>query len=224
MQTLAVNTAGVTTFEGAVGGTTPLASLTTDAAGTTDLNIVRAHGDDDGDSVLRRRRGDDGGRDSDEHGDGGGGRHHVQQDGERGVYNLTVNTSGTTTFNGAVGAVTNLLSITTDAPGTTIFNNAPATTTDNQIFNDDVVLSTDYGFDDEAPTGIVHFFKTVNGLDAGRAIADDIQAATDTIFDGAVGNLVPLHDLSVNHFGALPGTIFINGGVVNTTGVQELQL
>src|SRR5205823_10492131 len=37
-QALTVNTAGVTTFGGAVGGTTALASLTTDAAGSTDLN------------------------------------------------------------------------------------------------------------------------------------------------------------------------------------------
>src|SRR5260370_40306652 len=32
------NTAGVTIFDGAVGGTTALTSLTTDAAGSTDLN------------------------------------------------------------------------------------------------------------------------------------------------------------------------------------------
>ena len=37
-QTLTVNTAGTTTFGGAVGGTTALTSLTTDAAGTTAIN------------------------------------------------------------------------------------------------------------------------------------------------------------------------------------------
>src|SRR5204862_47369 len=35
---LALNTAGTTIFDGVVGGTTPLASLTTDAPGTTALN------------------------------------------------------------------------------------------------------------------------------------------------------------------------------------------
>ncbi len=39
---LTVNATG-TTFEGNVGGTTALASLTTDAAGTTDLNAASDH-------------------------------------------------------------------------------------------------------------------------------------------------------------------------------------
>ncbi len=44
-QALAVNTGGTTTFGGAVGGTTPLASLSTDAAGTTavDGGLVRTN-------------------------------------------------------------------------------------------------------------------------------------------------------------------------------------
>src|SRR5262249_58966457 len=43
---LVVNTAGVTEFDGAVGNSTPLTSLTTDAPGTTDLNggIVKTTG------------------------------------------------------------------------------------------------------------------------------------------------------------------------------------
>src|SRR5678816_516496 len=42
--TLAVNTSGTTTFSAAVGGTTPLTSLTTDAGGTTTLKNVTTTG------------------------------------------------------------------------------------------------------------------------------------------------------------------------------------
>ena len=95
----------------------------------------------------------------------------------------------------------------------------PATSTDDQTFNDDMILLTDTTLT-TSPTGFVHFFKTVNGLTPGGQSLT-IFSATDTTFDGAVGNTVPLHDLTVNHFGMLAGTIFINGGTVNTTGVQD---
>ena len=75
-----VNTAGITTFGGAVGGTTPLASVTTNAAGSTDINggVINTTGIQlfndavtlSANAVLTKH---------------GGGRYHAGIDGEQGV-------------------------------------------------------------------------------------------------------------------------------------------
>ncbi len=54
--------------------------------------------------------------------------------------NLTVNTNGTTTFGGAVGATNALASVTTDGPGTTAINGGSIRTTGAQTYNDNVTL------------------------------------------------------------------------------------
>ena len=58
-----------------------------------------------------------------------------------GAFSLTVNTGGTTVFDGAVGSGTALTSLTTDAPGTTDINGLSVTTTGAQTYNDAVVLT-----------------------------------------------------------------------------------
>src|SRR5262249_19753816 len=113
---LAVNTAGVTEFDGAVGNSTPLTSLTTDALGTTDLNggIVKTSGAQTyndavvltGNATLTST---------------GSGNVTFAKTVD-GAFSLAVNTAGVTEFDGAVGNSTPLTSLTTDALGTTDLN------------------------------------------------------------------------------------------------------
>ena len=133
-----MNTAGVTAFNGAVGGATALASLTTDAPGTTDLNGGgRQH-----DRVADLQRPGIADR---EHGadlaDSGGDITFAST--VDGAFALTVNTAGVTAFNGAVGGAIALASLTTDAPGETDLNGGVVNTTGPQTYNDPVLLTAD---------------------------------------------------------------------------------
>jgi len=106
---LVVNTAGITTFGGAVGGVTALGSVTTDSPGSTAINAgtirtngVQAYGDavtlGAGTTLTSLNLG------------------NVSFGSTiNGAQTLAVNTGGTTTFNGAVGGVTALTSVTTDS-------------------------------------------------------------------------------------------------------------
>ncbi len=60
-----------------------------------------------------------------------------------GGFDLTVNTTGTTTFGGALGNTTPLTNLTTDAGGTTVINGGSVTTTGDQTYNDAVTLGSD---------------------------------------------------------------------------------
>ena len=132
---LTVNTAGVTAFDGAVGGTIALASLTTDAPGTTDLNggVVNTLGlqtyNDPvlltADTVLTSVSGGD----------------ITFASTVDGAFALTANTAGVTAFDGAVGGTVALASLTTDAPGTTDLNGGAVNTIGSQTYNDPVVLT-----------------------------------------------------------------------------------
>ncbi len=57
-----------------------------------------------------------------------------------GAQTLAVNTTGTTTFAGAVGGTTALTSLTTNVGGTTAINGGSVRTTGNQTYNDNVSL------------------------------------------------------------------------------------
>src|SRR5262249_25620520 len=136
---LAVNTGGNTTFNGAVGSTTPLMSLTTDAPGTTDLNggtvtttgnqtyldpvVLTANTTLNGSNITFNST--------------------VDSDSNATPRSLTVNSSGngTTTFNLRVGDASPLLSLTTNADGTTDLNAGTVTTTGDQTYNDAVILT-----------------------------------------------------------------------------------
>ena len=117
---LTANTAGVTAFNGAVGGRTALASLTTDAPGTTDLNggVVNTSGVQTyndpvlltANTVLTSLSGGD----------------ITFASTVDGAFALTANTAGVTAFNGAVGGRTALASLS--ATGGAIADNGPITT------------------------------------------------------------------------------------------------
>ena len=133
-QTLVVNTTGSTTFGGAVGGTTALTSLTTNAGGTTALNgggITTTGAQTYNDAVTL-------GANMTLNAGAGAITFGNTLDG---AFNLAANSTGTTTFSGAVGNTTPLTSLTTNAGGTTDINSGSVTTSGNQIYNDNVTMN-----------------------------------------------------------------------------------
>ena len=122
---LSVNTSGVTRFGGAVGGVQALSSLTTDAAGTTQLNggVVRTTGDQTYHDAVTL------GADATLTGVNVLFANTLNDEATPGNANLTINASGLTTFGQAVGGVLALTSLTTDAAGTTQLDGGEVWTT-----------------------------------------------------------------------------------------------
>src|SRR5207302_1863836 len=106
-----------------------------------------------------------------------------------GAQALTVNDSGTTTFNFAVGNTTALTSQTTNAGGTTAINGGAVTTTAAQTYGDNVTLGAA-----TILTGVGNTFNgTVNG-----AQALTVNDSGTTTFNFAVGNTTALTSLTTN--------------------------
>ena len=201
---LVVNTSGVTTFSGVVGGTTALASLKTDDAGTTylnaDLTVAGALQLQDAviltiDATLKSTGGDQitFGKTVD------------------GAYSLNVNTAGITRFNGKVGATTGLASVTTDAPGTTSIN-ADLTTAGQMQFNDSVLLTNHVLFT-STNQGDIRFDKTVDGAFGLTAVTSGV-----TRFNGNVGGTTALAFLTTD----APGETQLNANL-KTSGHQTIR-
>jgi trimeric autotransporter adhesin len=209
-QTLAVNSTGVTLFSANVGASTALASLTTDAGGTTAINggsVTTTGAQTYNDAVTL-------GANTTITGVGNtfGGT-------VNGARTLSIIDSGTTTFAGAVGGSTALTSLTTDAGGTTAINGGSVTTTGAQTYNDAVRLlgnmtlaSTGTG-----DVGNITFSSTVDGdTQGGQSLT--IQTAGATTFGASVGGAdnKALASL-VTHS---DGRVVIDGGSIRTTGSQ----
>ena len=118
---------------------------------------------------------------------------------------LTLNSSSLTRFDGAVGVINRLASLTTNAAGTTRINTDAIQTTNAAIFNDPTVL--------EANTLIsasnVTFGSTLNGDNNPNRRTLTIGtsgnlAANTVLFQGTVGDVVPLGTLTIG--GASAGT------------------
>ncbi len=202
---LTVNTAGTTSFNFAVGGSgNPLASLTTDAPGTTHVNggSVTTTGAQTYNDIVTL------GADAVLTSTGSGNVSFAST--VNGPVNLTVNTAGTTTFGGAVGGGTALTSVTTDAPGSSAINGGSVTTTGAQTYNDAVTLGGNTVLTSTG-SGNVSFGSTVNG-----AFTLTVNTAGATTFGGAVGGSTALTSVTTDG----PGTSAINGGSVRTTGAQ----
>src|SRR6266498_2704626 len=212
VQGLTANTAGTTTFGGAVGNNARLANVTTDAAGTTDLNggAVNTTGNQtyNDDVILTANT------TVDSSGAGTLTFAKTVNAAAAGVQTLTANTAGTTIFQGAVGNNARLASLTTDAAGTTAINGGVVNTSGNQTYNDDVILGATTTVDSSAG-GNITFAKTVNAAAAGVQALTANTAGTTT-FGGAVGSGARLASLTTD----ASGTTAINGGGVNTTGDQ----
>jgi hypothetical protein len=126
-----------------------------------------------------------------------------------GAQTLAVNTTGTTTFGGAVGGTTALTSLTTNAGGTTAINGGTVTTTGAQTYNDAVTLGANTTLN--AGAGAITFGNTLNG-----AFNLAANSTGTTTFNGAAGNTTPLTSLTTD----AGGTTAINGGSVTTSGNQ----
>jgi len=116
---LNVNTSGTTTFSGDVGGTTPLASLTTNAGGTTSIvaaNTTMTAANIEFDDLVSGT----------------------------GAQNLTLNASGTIAFKGAAGGSANLGTLTLNATGAG--PNAVTQTASASIKGNALVLQGSGGF------------------------------------------------------------------------------
>jgi hypothetical protein len=224
-QALTVNTAGITQFNGLLGNTLPLTSVTTDAAGEVDFNAtlgasemsVKTNGaqtyNDDvkllKDVILSSSN-------------AGGVGNITFGKTVNGTQALTVNTAGVTQFNGLVGNTLPLTSVTTDTAGEVDFNatltspNVSVQTSGAQTFNDDVKLLKDVILSSSNAGGVgnITFGKTVNG-----AQALTVNTAGVTQFNGLVGNAAALTNLTTD--AGASGSVAIRGGSITTSGTQH---
>jgi filamentous hemagglutinin family protein len=111
---------------------------------------------------------------------------------------LTVNTTGTTSFAGAIGSAAPLASLTTNAGGTTRLA-ASVDASGNILFNDAVVLTGSVGVSSTA--GSIAFASTVDGVTAGASALSANTLGTTT-FGGVVGGDKSLASLATDVGGA----------------------
>ncbi len=215
---LIANTAGQTIFNGVVGGAAALTSVTTDAAGGTQVNggaVTTTGFQTYNDPVTV-------GADTTFTSTGAGNvtfASTLNDNGVAGAANVTVNTAGITTFGGAVGGIAPLTSLTTDAPGSVQINGGLVTTTGNQTYNDTATLGADTTLN-SLLAGNITFAQTLD--DDGTVATSNliVNTAGVTTFTGVVGGIAPLTSITTD-FGGLVGDITaINGGAVTTTGFQ----
>jgi filamentous hemagglutinin family protein len=216
---LSVNTAGNTTFGGLLGGTTPLASVTTDdpnssiSGGTAAFNVagtiaaptVKTTGGQTYNTAIALGA-------ATVLTDTGGSAISFESTVD-GTFALTVNTAGNTTFGGLVGNVSPLASLVINDPtsgisgGTTTLSASGASstapsiaTTGTQTFNNPVVLTADGQIITDGAA--VTFNSTVNGdgngpWNFGVATTPGTSAAAGNIeFNAAVGGVNELASLT----------------------------
>lgn len=174
--TLELNTDGDTTFNGTVGDTNELASLTTDANGTTFINggsIATEGGQLFNDAVLL-------GANTVLSSSASGSINFKST--LNGAHTLNINTAGSTIFDDQVGNSTPLTSLTTDVAGTTEVNGGSITTTGGQTFHDIVSLGASVVFTSTTVDDIT-FDQTLTG---GNGITIQISSTDDVIFKDAV--------------------------------------
>ena len=187
---------GTTSFSGAVGGATALTSLTTTSTGTTSINgsSVTTMGAQSYDGPVTL------GANSTLTG------HNVQFGGTlNGAETLTVDDSGTTTFDGVVGGTTPLASMYINAPDAVTINTSSVTTTGAQTYIGATTVATNTTLTAQGIT----FDGTVDGAHSLTANAGSGALA----FEGAVGGGTALAQLTGS-----ANTISV--GSVTTTGTQ----
>ena len=188
---LTVTTAGQTTFSAAVGGVTPLLSVTTDALGTTTfgtanplVTVTTTGGQTFNDPVTLNTTAA-----TFTSNNLGNILFAGTVNGSNiGTTALTVTTGGTTTFGLGAGVTTRLLSVTTDAPGTTVIG-GPMTTAGVQSYGDPVTVTPGTGVtavtlsNTAASNAAIQFGGTITGA---STIPFAAQAAGNLILGGNV--------------------------------------
>ena len=203
-RTLLVNASAQTTLGGPVGGTSPLASLTTNAAGTMLISggsVTTTGGQTYNDPVTL-------GANTTLSGTAIAFNGTLNSDAT--PRTLLVNASAQTTFAGLVGGVNALASLATDAAGLTLISGGGVTTTGSQTYSDPVTLGANTTLSGTA----IAFNGTLNSDATPRTLL--VNASAQTTFGGLVGGVNALASLSTD----AAGTTLISGGGVTTTGGQ----
>lgn len=180
---LMLNSTAINTIAGELGGIAALASVTTNAGGSTNLGAnITANG-------TGITFGDNLNLTADVTITELNNSNVTFNDVVNGNQNLVVNTSGITDINGVVGAGTALNSLTTDAGGRTEIGADISAQGGTMTFNDAVVLTSDTTLTDTGGTGIT-FNSTVDTAAALVAGAGDLRLIVSgaTTFVGAVGS------------------------------------
>lgn len=206
---LAVNTGGITSFASAVGSVAHLSKLTTDAAGSTALpNNVVTTGDQTYNDAVTLPLGAGLASTS------GGNISFAKVDGPG---SLIVDTSGTTLFNGLVGADTPPALIRVLADGSTTFNTSLVRSSGEQTYENPVTLASDAALSAGNPG--IHFEKTIDG-----PFGLTLTAATATL-DAALGSITPLASFTNNSLHTqFSGSAITTAGVQNFVGSLSLAL
>ena len=125
---------------------------------------------------------------------------------------LVLNSQGTTSFSGAVGATNQLGSLTTDAGGTTQLAGGTINTSDAQTFGDAALLGADTSL--SSANGSISFTNTVDSDTTARTL--NLSSGSTISFGAAVGATNPLASLTSSATGQT--SVADN---VTTTGLQN---
>ncbi len=220
-QALTINTSGQTVFGGAVGAMDALASLTTDNEGPQDQGTLIKGGSVTTTGAQTYNDAAALGAATTLTSKAGGDivfASTLNSNGAATPQALVVNTSGRTVFGGAVGTINALASLTTDNEGPqdlgTFINGGSVTTTGAQTYNDGVTLGANAVLASRA-NGALVFNNTVNG-----AFTLTLNTGGLTIFNRAVGGVIPLAGLTTDNAGAAgEGTQFNMTVGTNAAGV-----
>ncbi|MCB9847846.1 MAG: filamentous hemagglutinin N-terminal domain-containing protein [Phycisphaeraceae bacterium] len=198
---LTVETAGVTTFGGAVGDDTPLAHIVTDAPGLTRLNgpVVNTSGDQTYNDAVRV--------DGNTAVTAANASFNSTVDSQAGEHNDLVVNADQTLFASNVGSGQALGSLVTDGQGTTHLHGDVTSHGDRVQFGDDLVLYGDTNITNTGASG-VFFHKTINSDSA--ATPRSLNVVVDNT---AVGNDIPTINFggNVGMTNAL-GDLILGGG------------
>ncbi len=123
-----------------------------------------------------------------------------------GAFSLNANNTGTTTFGGIVGGATALTSLTTNAGGTTAINGGSITTSGNQTYSDDVTMNQATTLTSSG--GAVTFGGNATNTLAGAALT--IDAPTINLTGGTT--IATIGNGNINFF---TDTLNPNGASIN---------
>lgn len=209
-RSLTVNTSnnGVTRFNAAVGGSSPLASLTTNIDGTTIVgggSVVTSGDQTYNEKVILTDNASFSGNDI---------TFNDTVDSDSTPRSLTVDSTGggVTLFTGALGGSSILASVNTNSDGTTRINGGSVKAQGVIAFNDATLLGADTTLDGQS----IAFGGTLNSDVNTRNLVALTHNNGATTFNGAVGNATPIRSIATNADGI---TQFF-GSTIRTTGNQ----
>jgi len=208
---LTLNSTGVTTFVAALGNSAALNSVTTNTGGTLVMNggsVTTTGAQSYGEAITL-------GADTTLWaGAGNITLSGTVNDAISGTHSLTLNSTGVTTLQAAVGNNAALNSVTTNTGGTLVMNGGSVTTTGAQSYGEVITLGADTTLD--AGAGNIALGGTVNDAISGTHSLT-LNSTGVTTFAAALGNSAALNSVTTN----TGGTLVMNGGSVTTTGAQS---